>query len=177
MGFPEILLLFGLNHNNPSIVFEAVVGHSEDVDSLEAAQEVIMQCRNTLGDLNPSAGIIYMGIDFEQEVILQSIREAFSDLELIGMTSWRPAKRPASRLLMTIPEKNRMPRSSPRAGRRLVLGTRVSEEYELLRTTLPADVAICGFYGYGEICPLREGAGEQSHFHNETIATLLIGAE
>jgi hypothetical protein len=37
--------------------------------------------------------------------------------------------------------------------RKLILGTRTEEELKLLRGILGESVAVCGFYGYGEICP------------------------
>ncbi|BAT52880.1 hypothetical protein NOS3756_18210 [Nostoc sp. NIES-3756] len=57
--------------------------------------------------------------------------------------------------------------------RRQILGTQTQQEYlntkNLLNQTLPA----CGFYSNGEIAPI-ESTG-QTHFHNETFVTLILG--
>ncbi len=60
------------------------------------------------------------------------------------------------------------------AGRKMILGTRTKEEYDLISSTLGDDVPVCGFYGYGEIGPLK-GSEAGSRFHNETFVTLLLG--
>jgi hypothetical protein len=59
------------------------------------------------------------------------------------------------------------------AGRRLLLGTRVGTEYQLLREQLGDDVPVCGFYTYGELCPLPGGTAPQAHV--STFVTVLIG--
>lgn len=59
------------------------------------------------------------------------------------------------------------------SARRLLLGTRVGDEYQHLRSKLGEDVEIGGFYGYGEICP--NTGHTNARFHNETFITLLIG--
>ena len=60
------------------------------------------------------------------------------------------------------------------AGRRGVLGTRTKEEYEMLQEHYP-DLQLAGFYTYGEISPMD--GGTESHFHNETFVSLLLGTE
>jgi hypothetical protein len=60
------------------------------------------------------------------------------------------------------------------AARQLILGTRVAEEYEILKTNFP-DLPVAGFYTYGEIGPLHKG--KPSRFHNETFLSLLLGLE
>ena len=61
------------------------------------------------------------------------------------------------------------------AGRRLLLGTRVAGEYELLKEQLGVDVPVCGFYTYGELCPLPGGTAPQAH--DSTFVTVLIGED
>ena len=56
------------------------------------------------------------------------------------------------------------------AARKQLLGTRAPLEIDLLSEGLDG-VPIAGFYAYGEIGPF-DGA---SHFHNETMVTLLLG--
>ncbi len=59
------------------------------------------------------------------------------------------------------------------SARKAILGTKVSKEYLLMKERMPEDFSICGFYTYGELAPLYNG--EESRFHNGTIAVLLIG--
>jgi hypothetical protein len=68
-------------------MFKAVVGHSNDPDSLSAVEEILQQCTTSLtGDI-PQAGILFAAIDFEHSLILQRINEAFPGIELIGGTT------------------------------------------------------------------------------------------
>jgi hypothetical protein len=57
--------------------------------------------------------------------------------------------------------------------RRLLLGTRTGEEYEVVRSVLGPDIPIIGFYGYGEIAPA--GSADMSKYHNETFVSLILG--
>lgn len=68
-------------------MFKVAVGHSEDVLTLEATQEVIDQIRLTLGELEPQAGILFCSIDFEHKLVLATIRKAFPAIELVGCTT------------------------------------------------------------------------------------------
>ncbi|MCF8257030.1 MAG: FIST C-terminal domain-containing protein [Flavobacteriales bacterium] len=52
-------------------------------------------------------------------------------------------------------------------GRKLVLGQRIDEEVEAVREVLGADVAIAGFYSYGEIAPAEES--RRCALHNQTM--------
>lgn len=61
------------------------------------------------------------------------------------------------------------------SGRKLLLGTRTEQEYEILRQELGFDIPVVGFYGYGEIGPGFEDENS-CKFHNETIVTVLLGA-
>jgi hypothetical protein len=57
-------------------------------------------------------------------------------------------------------------------GRKLVLKQRVEEELEAVAEVLGADVAMTGFYSYGEIAPAELGAPCQLHNQTMTITTL-----
>ncbi|AFY41404.1 FIST signal transduction protein [Nostoc sp. PCC 7107] len=59
------------------------------------------------------------------------------------------------------------------AARRLLLGTRTIEEYQLAQEFLTAEIPGCGFYTHGEISPLNDGS--ETRLHHETFVTLLIG--
>ena len=61
------------------------------------------------------------------------------------------------------------------AGRRVLLGTHVSVEYDLLKKALGEDVPVCGFYTYGELCPLPGSTKPQAH--DSTFVTVLIGED
>ena len=64
------------------------------------------------------------------------------------------------------------------AARKLLLGTRTSEEKRIVdehmeRNSSADAIAVLGFYAYGEIAPSRQTG--QSRFHNQTFVALLIG--
>lgn len=63
------------------------VGHSEDIDSVDAIEEVLAHCKEELGDLKPSAGILFTGIDHKFQDILEKIESEYPGLELIGCTT------------------------------------------------------------------------------------------
>ncbi len=56
-------------------------------------------------------------------------------------------------------------------GRRLVLGERVEEELEAVRQHLPPGTGMLGFYSYGEISPLVDGA---CGLHNQTMTLTIL---
>lgn len=68
-------------------MIKIAVGHSEDVETIDAIEDVLEQCRKELGGLLPQAGIVYSAIDFEYEVILGKINERYPNIELIGCTT------------------------------------------------------------------------------------------
>ncbi len=68
-------------------MIKTAIGHSEDPESLAAIEEVLEQCHQTLADQHPGAGILFAGIDFDHELILQRIHQAFPDIALIGGTT------------------------------------------------------------------------------------------
>lgn len=61
------------------------------------------------------------------------------------------------------------------SARKLLLGTRTSEEYDIIKEELGEDIPVFGFYGYGEIGPSFT-AEQHCEFHNETFITVLIGS-
>lgn len=68
-------------------MIKTAIGHSEDPDSLAAIDEVLAQCHATLADYPSQAGILFAGIDFEHELLLQRIHQSFPDIALIGGTT------------------------------------------------------------------------------------------
>jgi hypothetical protein len=59
--------------------------------------------------------------------------------------------------------------------RRWLLGTRVKEEYQLVRDAFSTALPICGFYTYGEFAPLEPQGS--TYYHQETFVTLLLGTK
>lgn len=68
-------------------MFKVVVGHSEEVDTLDAVEAVLQLCQEDLGKLVPQAGILYSAMQYEHQVILDRILEEYPELELIGCTT------------------------------------------------------------------------------------------
>jgi len=68
-------------------MLKAVVGHSNDPDSLPAITEVLEQCRQALADTSPQAGILFAAIDFDHDLILQEIHQKYPEIQLIGGTT------------------------------------------------------------------------------------------
>ncbi|HEV2006858.1 MAG TPA: FIST N-terminal domain-containing protein [Candidatus Limnocylindrales bacterium] len=63
------------------------VGHSDDVDSVDAVAVVIDQCRAALGGLNPQAGILFAAWDSFDRSIVDAVVDAFPGVQVIGATS------------------------------------------------------------------------------------------
>jgi hypothetical protein len=53
-------------------------------------------------------------------------------------------------------------------GRKLVLGDRVEEELDAVQEVVGEQVAITGFYSYGEVCPITP-TEKQCRLHNQTM--------
>lgn len=68
-------------------MFKIAIGHTEDPDNEDAASDIIQQCRNSLGEAKPQAGILFSSIDYDYPVILKAIRQEFPGIQLIGCTS------------------------------------------------------------------------------------------
>lgn len=68
-------------------MLNVAVGHSADLDSLDAIADVLEQCRQTLRGQMPVAGILLAAIDFDHQLILSHILMTFPDLTLIGGTT------------------------------------------------------------------------------------------
>ena len=58
-------------------------------------------------------------------------------------------------------------------GRKLVMGQRIDEEVEAVGAVLGSQVALSGFYSYGEIGPFS--AGGACHLHNQTMTIAWLG--
>lgn len=69
-------------------MFKASVGNSEDIDSSDAADEVISQVKADLNGVSPAAGLLCCSINNDLGKIVASINAAFPGIELIGCTSY-----------------------------------------------------------------------------------------
>ncbi len=68
-------------------MLKAVVGHSNDPDSLVALEEALEQCQTALGGDIPQAAILFAALDFDHGLILQQINQVFPGIQLIGGTT------------------------------------------------------------------------------------------
>lgn len=68
-------------------MFKAGVGHSDDIDSSDAADEVIAQVRTALDGVSPTAGLLFCSINNDHKKIITRINDTFPGIELIGCTS------------------------------------------------------------------------------------------
>jgi hypothetical protein len=57
-------------------------------------------------------------------------------------------------------------------GRKLMMGERVEEEVEAVSSVLGSQVALTGFYSYGEIGPFSNGG--KCHLHNQTMTITML---
>jgi len=67
---------------------QVVVGHSEDVDTRSAVAEVVAQVRVGLDATSdpPRALVLFATLDYDRELLVREVREAFPDLPTVGCT-------------------------------------------------------------------------------------------
>jgi hypothetical protein len=68
-------------------VLTMAVGHSDDVDPEEAIRVAIDQCRTSLGERRPSAGLLFLTADAFDPRLVETVRNAFPGMDLVGGTS------------------------------------------------------------------------------------------
>mgnify|MGYP003851824195 FL=1 len=68
-------------------MLKVIVSHSDDVDAIDAIEEIIEDVREQLDGLVPQAGLLFCGLDFEYDVLLEELYNEFPDIELIGGTT------------------------------------------------------------------------------------------
>jgi hypothetical protein len=66
---------------------QVCVVHSTDIDSVDAAVELIACVRESLGQSVPRAALLFAGIDHDLAAVLNLINEAWPGIELIGCTT------------------------------------------------------------------------------------------
>ena len=68
-------------------MLNVAVGHSDDIDSADAIEEILEQCKEQLKDQKAQAGILYAAIDHEFDILIQKINESYPGIELTGCTT------------------------------------------------------------------------------------------
>jgi len=68
-------------------VLTMAVGHSDDVDPMDAIATAIDQCRASLGGQTPQAGILFSAFDSFDPAIIGAVRDAFPGVAVMGSTS------------------------------------------------------------------------------------------
>lgn len=63
------------------------VGHSDDIDAADAARIILDQCLETLGGVQPKAGLLFSAWETDHEAILRFVQASLPGIELIGSTS------------------------------------------------------------------------------------------
>lgn len=131
--------------------------------------------RASNGHYDQASGSISFFADIPEQSTVQVVHASRDELVDAAQLSAQqaleryPGKSPAAVLMFSC------------TGRLCLLGTRTKEEYERVRNSLnqtlllDGQIPCCGFYTYGEIAPLKLQG--ESHFHNETFVTLLLGCK
>lgn len=65
----------------------AVVGHSQEIDSSEATEEVLRQCREQLGSERPRAALVFASVEYDHSILLAKLSAAWPGLPVIGSTT------------------------------------------------------------------------------------------
>ena len=63
------------------------VGHSDELEPLDAIAIAIEQCRESLGGASPQAALLMTAFDSFDPAVVASIREAFPGVHVVGSTS------------------------------------------------------------------------------------------
>lgn len=81
------------------------------------------------------------------------------------------ATQAATKTLIQFPAKPKLALLISCVGRKLILGKRIDEEIEAVKTIFGEDTLLSGFYSYGEISPLNTNARCELHNQTMTITT------
>ena len=63
------------------------LGQSESIDTRKAVQAVIAECKSQLQAYAPQAGIVFSGVNFDHQQMLDEINRSFPKMEIIGCTT------------------------------------------------------------------------------------------
>lgn len=136
----------------------AILNTSDEVEYLRASWGEVDEATGAVTFLAavPSDARVCLTIA-DRDSILNGCSQSLS----IAKSNLPPGAQPAAAVVFSC------------AARKLLLGTRTAEELKLIRAALAGPVAVCGFYGYGEMSP-RMGDGTGAKYHNESFVTLLL---
>lgn len=65
----------------------AIVGHSEEIDTVEACEELVRQCAGQLGSEKPRAGLLFASVEYDHAAILAHLARRWPGLALVGATT------------------------------------------------------------------------------------------
>ena len=68
-------------------MFGTIIGHSENTDTMAASRDVIKQCLSKLGDMRPSACLVFASTWYDFKRILGQVTSAFPGIPLSGCSS------------------------------------------------------------------------------------------
>jgi hypothetical protein len=68
-------------------MFFSLVAHSEDIEAQGVLEELLLQCREELGDRLPNAGILYCPIDIDHKILVDGINDVWPGIALVGCTT------------------------------------------------------------------------------------------
>ncbi|WP_427159180.1 FIST signal transduction protein [Aliinostoc sp. HNIBRCY26] len=112
-------------------------------------------------------GSITFFADVPEQATIQMAEAGHEDIltaahaSFINAVNNYPGKKPAGVLFFSC------------VARRQILGMQAQQEYQTTRNYVNQFLPACGFYSNGEIAPINSTG--QTHFHNETFVTLILG--
>lgn len=134
---------------------------------MEAEDDAEKRLRSIVPDFSIEAGALglYCGIEAGKrvQVHLADPQDLINEVHSIAASVRAREQPPAAALIVSC------------AGRKWLLGDNIAHEVQALNTVFPAGLPLAGFCSFGEIGPLRDGAGYgRNLFHNMTYVLLLI---
>lgn len=119
----------------------------------------------TILSIRPDGGMVFAG-DLPQGATVQLMKANFEKLIEASATA-------AGQTALPVREEAQFALLISCVGRKIVLGQRVEEEVESVRSVLGGKPAISGFYSYGEISTIADGQpGCELHNQTMTITTM-----
>lgn len=69
-------------------MFKVAYGHTEVIESKDAALDLLKQCKESLGDLIPQGGFLFASEGYDFAELMAYIREQYPDVKLAGCSSF-----------------------------------------------------------------------------------------
>ncbi|MFO1053740.1 MAG: FIST N-terminal domain-containing protein [Planctomycetota bacterium] len=66
---------------------QTVVGHSDEIDSVDAIHAVIDQCERELAGRQPTAGVLFASVDYDHQALVDAVSRRWPTVPLIGGTT------------------------------------------------------------------------------------------